>query len=265
MKIKNIIKSIFSYFGIFLFRADKIKIKNFLNRIYIYDTGYNLIKIGEGDQDGSYLIPNALKDIKYCFSPGVGETVNFENDLKKNNIKSFLADGTLFKNKIKKIDYDFINKNINTYYDEKNIKLEQWINLKLKKKEQKNLLLQMDIEGNEYSIILDASRDVLKKFKILIIEFHDFYNLGSPAGLQLYTDVFMKLLQDFYICHIHPNNCCGYVNLNKISIPQVMEFTFINKKNVRKLNKITYKLPHRLDIKNSKNNPNLELPERFYK
>jgi len=67
MKIKNIIKSIFSYFGIFLFRADKIKIKNFLNRIYIYDTGYNLIKISKGDQDGSYLIKSELKDIKYCF------------------------------------------------------------------------------------------------------------------------------------------------------------------------------------------------------
>jgi hypothetical protein len=123
----------------------------------------------------------------------------------------------------------------------------------------------MDIEGCEYEILLDIEKNVIKKFKILVIEFHDFYNLASNAGADLFLSVFNKILENFYICHIHPNNCCGYVNINKILIPQVMEFTFINKNVVNKINKLKHNLPHNLDIKNVKNLKDLKLPDIFYK
>ena len=43
-----------------------------------------------------------------------------------------------------------------------------------------------------------------------------------------------------------------------------MEFTFINKNNVKKLDKLKYKLPHDLDIKNVKNLNDLKIPNIFY-
>ena len=32
----------------------------------------------------------------------------------------------------------------------------------------------MDIEGSEIDVILNSSTETLKKFKVLLIEFHDF-------------------------------------------------------------------------------------------
>ena len=265
MNIKIIIKKILFYFNIYVFKSNSSKVSEFLKKIKIFDTGHKLVSIGDSECDGTYLIPDVLDDIKYCFSPGVGESTIFENCLKKRDIKCFLADGTITKENISNINFDFINKNINTFTDDKNIKIEDWINLKIKNKnEQKNLLLQMDIEGCEYEVLLDLDKDILQKFKILVIEFHDFYNLGSQAGADLFLNIFNKILNDFYICHIHPNNCCGYTYINKTLIPQVMEFTFINKNDVKKVDKLKYKLPHDLDIKNVKNLNDLKLPNIFY-
>ena len=49
------------------------------------------IRIG-GKNDGGYIVPNDLNNIRFCFSPGVGNISNFEKDLAQKNIKSFLAD-----------------------------------------------------------------------------------------------------------------------------------------------------------------------------
>ena len=151
---------------IFLINVNKINIfstKNFLNKIFIYDCGYQLIRVGD-KKDGGYLIPDILYKIKYCFSPGVGTNSSFEDNLKKFKIKSFLADGTVqYSGK-----HDFIKKNLNTFNDEKNITLEDWIRIKLKKKNSNNLILQMDIEGSEIGVIYNTRESVLKKFAILI-------------------------------------------------------------------------------------------------
>ena len=41
------------------------------------DCGKDLIRIG-GGRDGGYLLPDDLKGIQYCFSPGVGGLADFE-------------------------------------------------------------------------------------------------------------------------------------------------------------------------------------------
>jgi hypothetical protein len=126
------LKDFFLRFNLILNKYDKNQkklISDFLKKIKIIDSGYDLIRIGE-DSDGGYLVPDILDQIEYCFSPGVGPTSTFEDNLSNFNIKSYLADGT--------VDYsgmhDFIKKNLNSFNDEKNITLDAWINEKVKDK-----------------------------------------------------------------------------------------------------------------------------------
>jgi hypothetical protein len=142
--------------------------------------------------------------------------------------------------------------------------MEKWIGDKLKFKKDHKLILQMDIEGSEIIIINHVKRKILKKFKIMIIEFHYFQSLALEQGCKIYDKVFTKILKDFVICHIHPNNCCGFSKINQYKIPNVMEFTFINKELVKYKKKILNKLPHKLDFKCSPNKKELELPNYFY-
>ena len=257
--IKKIIKNLF--YNYFITKNDISIVQNFLSRIFIYDCGYKLIRIGD-DHDSGYLLPNILNKIKFCFSPGVGKSSSFENHLLKFNIKYFLADGTISKPPT--FNHNFLRKNINIYNDNKNITLDSWIKQKLGSKISRNLLLQMDIEGSEIEVLLNVNEKILEKFTILIIEFHHFKFLGIPEFNRLYKEIFNKLFKYFTICHIHPNNCCGLTTFGEYKVPNVMEFTFINNKEVKK-KRLVKKIPHDLDQKNVLGKKDVKLPSIFYK
>jgi hypothetical protein len=235
----------------------KNEIINFLQKCKIYDTGHKLIRVGP-KLDGGYLIPDILNQINYCYSPGVGESLKFEDDLNnKYNIICYAADGMIKKpNTI----HNFLNKNIGLENSDTTIKLESWVNLN----GNDNLMLQMDIEGSEIAVLLNTPKNILKKFKIMVIEFHNFIDIRTKLGMMIYNTLFEKILEDHVICHGHPNNMGGQILINGIKIPRIIEFTFINKNLIKKKGKINYTLPHSLDIKNYSAAPEIYLDKIFY-
>lgn len=246
--------------GLHKYHIEKNQLDQFLKKIFIYDCGHNLIRIGD-NFDGGYLVPDILKKVKYCFSAGVGMNTSFEKNLKKMDIKCFLADGT--------IDYhpegfDFIKKNINTYCDEKNITLHNWIDLKISDDLDNNLMLKMDIEGSEISAILNIQDEKLKHTNILVIEFHQFANLGNSFGLDTLNEVFDKILRYFTVCHIHPNNYGNIKNIYGIKMPNYMEFTFVNNNYVKYKKKNLKNYPLELDKKNFPEKKDILLPKELY-
>ena len=246
--------------GNYNYHINKKLFNNFINKIFVYDCGYQLIRIGN-KYDGGYLIPNVLNKIKYCFSGGVGDNYTFEQDLKDKSIKCFLADGTIKPIK----DFKFIKKNINCFNDKKNITINEWISKNINFKKKDGILLKLDIEGSEISTIYNIDEKYFKLIKVLVIEFHDLIFLGSHFGNKIFDEVISKILKNFTICHLHPNNYGSFRNIEGIIIPDLLEFTFINNDLIKKRKKINYDLPHRLD---SKNNPSLKdfvLPKIFYK
>jgi len=261
-----ILNIIFSRFKInfIISNVSKNSLDKLIKKLFIYDTSHNLVRLGS-KKDGGYLVPDVLNKVKYCFSPGVGPSTSFEEQLKKYNIISFLADSTVEDPSNKSIKYDFVKKNLNTFNNNKNITLKEWITSKLGFKKNYELILQMDIEGSEIRVLNDTNRNILKRFKIMVIEFHYFQSLALEQGCIIYEKVFTKILKDFVICHIHPNNCCGFSKINQYEIPNVMEFTFINKELVKYKKKIKNKLPHKFDFKCTPNKEDIKLPIYFYK
>lgn len=65
------------------------ELNNFIKKLFIYDAGYNLIRMWK-KKDGDYLIPDILNKINYCFSPRVGLSTDFEDHLKKKKFYLFL-------------------------------------------------------------------------------------------------------------------------------------------------------------------------------
>ena len=134
--------------------------------------------------------------------------------------------------------------------------METWI---LENKSDNEMVLQMDIEGAEYQVILDNPSEILHKFRILVIEFHGFNKLSQPHSFDLISTTFYKILRDFKIIHVHANNCCKAVKIIGVEIPPVVEFTFVRKDRfIKSDNEI--KLPHRLDQKNLSQNKEVNLP-----
>ncbi len=122
----------------------------------------------------------------------------------------------------------------------------------------------MDIEGAEYDVIYDINSETLKKFRILVIEFHRLDSIFDKTGYKLINLTFNKLLRDFDIVHIHPNNVRAPVVYKGFQVPPLMEFTFIRKDRVVKAGKYSVEFPHPLDEPCVKGYEDYALPECWY-
>ena len=92
------------------------------------------------------------------------------------------------------------------------------------------LLLQIDIEGYEYEVFLSMSDTLIKRFRVIVAEFHSLDQLWNPPFFKLASRAFDKILQTHACIHIHPNNCCGSLRKGGIEIPRVLEFTFLRQR-----------------------------------
>lgn len=252
MKIffQNLIKKILLTFGIGIYRSvHKKDLYELISKFRPYNLGYELIRVGS-KHDGGYLVPNILDKIDYCISPGVDNTVFFEKQLLNDyKIKSYLLDHTVQEDQNFLKNFDFTKKKLGVLSNKNEISLENFYNQKIKNKS-KNGILQMDIEGDEYKVLLSTPDNILKNFKILIIEFHNLDKINNKSHYFIVNSVIDKLFQSFEICHVHPNNFSKIVNFDKdISIPEIIEVSFLRRDLILIKEKVK-SLPHPLDSKN---------------
>jgi hypothetical protein len=260
--IKILVKKILSFFNTYAHKSiSKDKLIFFINLFRVkIPSNIDLIRVGS-ENDGGYLVPDILTEISHCFSAGIGTNVNFEKSLLKYNIVSFGADNTINNIPEKIKNYSFLKKNINIINDDNNITFEKWVtdqNLN------NNLIAQIDIEGNEYKLILDTPNLIFKKFKILIFEFHNIQKISDEVIYNYYSSALKKVLENFNICHIHINNAEKFTKIRKIEIPHLLEVTFLRKDFYNdKFKKV--KLPHSLDRKNIQVNKEIRFDKNWIK
>jgi hypothetical protein len=191
------------------------------------DCGRELIRVG-GNGDGGYLIPDDLDGIEYCFSPGVGPTSAFESDLADRGISSFLADYSVDFLPLPRPEFTFDKKYLGASDSSHTFTLAAW-KTKYLGEYTGDLILQMDIEGSEYQVLLNVPDELLKQFRIIVIEFHFLHRLFDQFDFTIMSSCFEKLLANFHVAHLHPNNSGGAISRQGVTVPRLMEFTFMNK------------------------------------
>ncbi|MBU6330750.1 MAG: FkbM family methyltransferase, partial [Acidobacteria bacterium] len=219
----------------------------------------DLVRIGPAD-DGGYLLPDVLEGIEACFSPGVGTCSDFELACAERGMQVFLADATVDGPAVDHPAFHFIPKFIGGYDDDTTISLDTWVEACWPGTG--DLLLQMDIEGAEYASLLAASPALLRRFRVMVVEFHLLGQLAADPFFAIAASLFAKLLADHDIVHIHPNNFCTIIDVAGVPTPQVMEFTFVRRDHLDDLGWAT-QFPHPLDIDNDPSRP-LALPEVWF-
>jgi hypothetical protein len=230
---------------------------------------YKLIRIG-GNKDGAYLLPNDLTNIKACFSPGVNNFKNFEDDLTfLYNIQCHMCDKSSDPEKLKTPLVDgmqtFQKKWLDVNNADDSISLEEWV-MAYSPNPKDDLILQMDIEGAEYRNLLNTPEEILKRFRIMVIEFHCLDNItNSQVFSEVLLPVFSKIDKYFQCVHAHANNFSKssyIVSGTNINLPTFIELTFLRKD--RFLNNSAKQLqpiyiPHPSDIINAPSKPPLFL------
>ena len=224
------------------------------------DCGHDLIRLGS-PRDGGYLVPNDLEKISACFSPGVAKSSAFEDALAADyGIRSFLADYSVAGPATPNEKFDFERKFLGALNDDVFMRLEDWVNSKLGAGATDDLILQMDIESSEFDVLIDTPSDVLRKFRIMVIEFHDMEMLLDRRALRMSRAIFQKIKNDFCVAHIHPNNSNMLFKYGEISIPSAIEVTFLRRDRVKPGNR-RLQFPHPLDRRNIKSKKDMVLPK----
>jgi hypothetical protein len=254
------VNSILGLFSLRLSRLNsKEELQQLIRKLAPRKVDYHLIRIGESG-DGGYLVPDDLEGIRYCFSPGVAETATFESHLEKLGIKCFLADLSIESPPKNDPPFHFTRKFLGNQNTKEFMTLESWINV-LEDKES-DLMLQMDIEGAEYETLLAVSDETLARFRILVIEFHQLGSLIENNFFRFANPVFVKILENFNVVHIHPNNYSAVAKYGSIQIPETMEITFLRKDRSKTFG-FVLEFPHPLDCKNAPNRPDVALPNNW--
>jgi hypothetical protein len=85
-----------------------------------------------------------------------------------------------------------------------------------------SVFVKMDIEDSEYRV-LHAFKPYYPLINGFTVEFH-----SLDICSHIFNETIKELSADFYVAHVHGNNCGGYIRNSPL--PMVLEITFINKK-----------------------------------
>jgi hypothetical protein len=247
--------------GVVVPETPESEIENLISKIRpINVSSVPLIRLGP-NSDGGYLVPNDLEGISACFSPGVDKISGFEKSCADLGMKVFMADRSVDHPADKHDSFNFIKKHLGSFNNENTITLASWVSNSLEDVTA-DLLLQMDIEGSEYETILHATDELLKRFRIITVEFHGIDEWVNPNFFKIVSHTFHKLLLNHHCVHIHPNNCLDQIRYKSLRLPRLLEFTFLRKDRVGHFSPAS-DFPHPLDCDNTPNT-SLVLPREWY-
>lgn len=206
-----------------------------------------LVRLGP-PRDGGYLIPDDLEGLVACFSPGVERQSGFEVDCAEKGMEVYLADHSVAGPAEAHERFHFTRRHLGALTTAGSMTLDDWVNQSLADPAG-DLMLQIDVEGSEYEVFLAASDPLMGRFRIIVAEFHSLDQWWNEPFFNVASRVFGKILQTHCCVHLHPNNHSGSVTHAGVTIPEVMEMTFLRRDRLEKL-ELVESLPHPLDRPN---------------
>ena len=171
--------------------------RQILQLLITVNNNVGLIRIGSST-DGGYLLPNDLSGVQMCVSLGVAESWGFELELlSKYQIKSLMIDASIETPKLQQ-GLEFHKLWLGPANDKTTVSMNSIIKSQLELGNDE-LLLQMDIEGVEYASLMATDLELLSKFRIAVIEFHDLEMWKINSYFSKVVSPFLPNLQSYLI------------------------------------------------------------------
>ncbi len=240
--------------------SNLIELEDFIKKLRPWKTDKPLIRLGS-DHDGGYLVPDDLEGIDLLISPGIGNVTKFEKDCAERGMQVHLIDASV--SEIPDTHPNFVFHPVFLGVGNNEVPFSKFLSGLDLESYSGDWLLQMDIEGAEWENLIEIPVEVLNRFRILVLEFHQMDNLFNAPYFDLVKKVFDKLSVNFEIVHIHPNNFGNKTQIEGIEIPRYLEFTFLRKDRIGS-KEPARQFPHPLDQDCLSGGESLHLPSCWY-
>jgi hypothetical protein len=188
-----------------------------------------MVRIG-CDGDGGYIMVDDLDHEMACYSLGVAQEISWDMELAKRGADIFQFDDSTDGPPVSHPNFHFQRVRVGTHdsADGKTMRLDT-----LTAAARPNgayLILKMDIEGSEWSVIDVTDSAVLGQFAQIVVEFHGLSKMADETFNNLVKSVWSKLCLTHFPVHLHGNNWGSRFSLGDFECPDVLEVTFVDRR-----------------------------------
>ena len=189
---------------------------------------YKLIRVGNKNGDGGYIMADYFPDNAVAYSFGIGNDVSWDEDIAERVTTVYMYDHTISKLPPYKNTDKLIWKPCGISSSTSGVfsTLQRFIFIN-GHSTKNNMILKLDVEGAEYDVIASTPTDVFEHFSQIVIEFH---NMHIFENIDTACFALEKLLKTHMPIHVHANNVGRILKINDVNMPELLEVTYINKK-----------------------------------
>jgi Methyltransferase FkbM domain len=196
------------------------------------------IRVG-GPHDGGYVMVDDFEQVTTALSIGIGHEISWDKDMSRRGLCIFQFDHTLEAPPVLQPRFRFFKKKVGPVSKlNSEITLADILELE-ELRDDRNLIMKMDIEGDEWAVLDATSEYSIRRLRQFVIEFHDMHKFASPEWGDRALRVFTKITHTHQVIHVHGNNHNGFAVLGGIPFPAVAELTLVRKDHH------TFSIPHR--------------------
>lgn len=221
-------------------------VERFLKEIKVFDCNLTKTRIGNRHDGGYIALREPCELTRTVFSFGIDDDVGFELDFVSRFPGAYIK---LFDPTIKSLPH---NHKRFAFWDlgvgPGHVSLEEIMICVGEVAGTK--MLKMDIEWDEWGMLLDTDDKTLGQFSQLLIEFHVVSVDGMPKEaatpyfqkfyksvydkinddlFDMYYRVMKKLNDQFFAIHVHVNNSLAKTSVDGFGLPPLIEMSFIRK------------------------------------
>jgi hypothetical protein len=223
--------------------------------------GLKKIRLGN-DNDGGYIFINDFFDVSLVISCGISNDVTCDLAFAELGKSVLQFDHTVDGPPVRHPKFKFHKQAIDALGNiPGSVKL--WDIVKQEGSSSKtDLLLKIDIDGDEWATFANFPVEQLKRFRQISCEFHWSSRLKDPEYFSLCLRAIDNIRTSFFPAHLHANNFVGFSNLMGVPIPEVYEVTFANR-DLYRASISQQGAPTKLDNPNNPDAPDLFLGSPF--
>ena len=169
--------------------------------------GERKVRIGKPGE-GSYVIVDCLRPSQPVMSFGIGPSVSFEMGMAERGHDVLMFDHTIDKLPATHPRFTWFCEGVASASapGKRLFTLAEHMNKLAPDCEPP--ILKLDIEGDEWKVLEQASADLLMRFDQIALEFHGLERIQEPMFNASARRVFQMLAARFTLCHVHANNFC---------------------------------------------------------
>jgi hypothetical protein len=219
--------------------------------------GFKKKRLGR-EADGGYVMLDRLDGIDAAYSLGIFDEVSWDLEMANRGIPVIQYDDSVDAPPVEHKHFTFSKKRIASSPNSElgHESLEGIV--EGRKHDGKKLILKMDIEGSEWSVLDAVKEDTLKLFDQILLEVHDFCRIPEYEFRERALRVFKKLNLSHTPIHVHANNTSRVIKLVDFYFVDALELTYVRSDNYT-FTECDEIFPGRFDCPNDPKKPDIFL------